>query len=821
MKRAHTWFPSSFATRSTLWWVVALAPLLLLAFWLRWRYVREISLYVDEFTTLWAARQVQEHGAPFMPSGVLYTRGLLASYVEALFLTLFGFSYTIGRLPSVLFGLATIVAVFLIGRREWRSSVGWLAAIGLTLLPEAIIWSARARFYAQLQFFALLAVWAAFDFVVGNGIRDTGNGKRNSQFTIHNSQFAIRPWLFPLFFILALFSQEETILLYPAIVGATLLWRGWRFFLRREVALVHLICVAAMGVRYAIEIIGQPGYFETIQAERPYVGLVFDLVGAWRTYSPLLIAPERAPWTLAGLGAVVVVLLALGQARGRLDDLPRFHQATLFFALHFWFVVAVIFLVVGTTWREARYLFLVQPFWLFVGAAGLVWLVEWLGQWMQQRWSLRGSFAGRQTPVLIVLLSILALATLYPAAERVFGQQVEGYDRALAFLADVRQAGDVVLSPQPPACALVLGECDYYALQHGYEEFVITRAGALIDRWTGSPLLSTTAQLADVIQRGPRTWFVTDSFRLATRYDADFVQTIIEQFDLAFHERGVMVLRADRWQPPLDQPIQQESEPPVLFGPLALTRWERNEAAPGAELAVTLFWRAAASIEQQFNTSLRVVAADGGIVTQADGPPAQGFIPTNLFFEMPRPDPKLVSLPADLAPGRYRLDVVVYDVVTLTPLREPYAIDWFTVGPPVEEPAMHLDARWANGLRLVGMDQIPAILRTSETVPLRLVWATDSPVAEDYTLFVHLVGPEGAPVAQIDQPPSGLFYPTSAWKAGEWVAGRYVLDLPPDLAPGEHRLLAGLYHSETNERLLLTTGDDALEITTLQLVQEK
>lgn len=136
--------------------------LLLIAFWLRWRYVQEISLYVDEFTTLWAARRVQEVGAPLMPSGVLYTRGLLASYLEAAFLTLFGFSYTVGRLPSVLFSLASIGVTFLIGKRLWNWRVGWLAAVGLTLLPEAIIWGGRARFYAQLQCLALLLVWSAF-----------------------------------------------------------------------------------------------------------------------------------------------------------------------------------------------------------------------------------------------------------------------------------------------------------------------------------------------------------------------------------------------------------------------------------------------------------------------------------------------------------------------------------------------------------------------------------------------------------------------------------------------------------------------------------
>ncbi len=62
---------------------LSLLALLALAFWLRWRYLQDISLYVDEFTSLWAAKRVLATGAPIMPSGVLYTRGLLASYVTA------------------------------------------------------------------------------------------------------------------------------------------------------------------------------------------------------------------------------------------------------------------------------------------------------------------------------------------------------------------------------------------------------------------------------------------------------------------------------------------------------------------------------------------------------------------------------------------------------------------------------------------------------------------------------------------------------------------------------------------------------------------
>ena len=129
--------------------LAGLLALLALAFWLRWQYATTISLYVDEFTTLWAARRVLDTGAPIMPSGVLYTRGLLATYVTALAgLLAGGLSYTVGRLPSILFGLATVLAIFGVGRRVWNSRVGWLAALGLALLPEAIVWGARARFYA-------------------------------------------------------------------------------------------------------------------------------------------------------------------------------------------------------------------------------------------------------------------------------------------------------------------------------------------------------------------------------------------------------------------------------------------------------------------------------------------------------------------------------------------------------------------------------------------------------------------------------------------------------------------------------------------------
>jgi 4-amino-4-deoxy-L-arabinose transferase-like glycosyltransferase len=772
-------------------WRFALVGLLLLllagAAWLRWRYIQEISLYVDEFTTLWAAKRVQQVGLPIMPSGVLYTRGLLTSYVEALFLSVFGFSYTVGRLPSLLFGLLTISALWLVGGRWWRPSVGWLAALGLTLLPEAIVWSGRARFYAQLQFFVLLTTWAALVLTI-------------APMSLAQSTPPSRPLSvgFVLLFSLALFSQEEALLLYPLLLLALVIWRGWRALLQPTLLAAQTACLLVILLRLVIEIFGQPGYLETIQAQRPYVGLRFDLAGAWRTYGPLLLAPERLPWTLCGMLAVGAALGSLRNVGWRLSALTRFHQATLFFALHFVGVLLFILFFVGSTWREARYLFLVQPFWLLTGAAGAIWLLERLGL---------------QTPLrhwpAVALLSGLVVASVYPRSQQIFTQQVEGYDHSLAYLAQQRQAGDVVLSPQPPACALVLGACDYYALQRGYAEFVIQREGVWIDRWTGSPLLNTNVQLVDVLRRAPVTWLVTDSFRLATRYEADFVRTVVEQFDLAFAERGVMVLRAASWRPSPVQPITRTLSIPASFPPLVLIGWERNAAVPGSDLHVTLLWQGAQPIDRQYNTSVKVADASGRVIRQDDGPPARGLIPTTLLFATPRPDPKRLALPADLARGRYRIEVSAYAADTLTALADSYVLDWFWVGEPPAPPAQRLAVGWENGLQLVGADPFSSTVTAGEHLSLRLVWRTTRPVTQNYTAFLHLAGADGIPLAQDDRAPAGGFYPTSAWAVEEWMEDVYTIAVPATTPAGVYRLLVGFYDPVTNQRLLRDDGADA------------
>jgi hypothetical protein len=286
----------------------------------------------------------------------------------------------------------------------------------------------------------------------------------------------------------------------------------------------------------------------------------------------------------------------------------------------------------------------------------------------------------------------------------------------------------------------------------------------------------------------------------------------VEQFTKVYTADGVAVLVAAGWkeQPPVV--AERRYDPPITMGPLALVGWERGEITAEGRVPMTFLWEKVGAIDEQINTSMQLFAADGTAITQADGPPARGMTATFDFDRVALPDPKKPLLPADLARGRYRIDVVAYDVESGELLSEPLAVDWLRIGPPPAPPATTLDAAWQDGMHLVGYDDLPAALQPGATINLRLVWRADARPAVNYTVFVHLLGGTGAMVAQHDRAPENGFYPTSQWDAGETVADVYPLTLPETLAPGVYRLVVGLYDPATGERLLTSDGKSALQL---------
>lgn len=83
-------------------------------------------------------------------------------------------------------------------------------------------------------------------------------------------------------------------------------------------------------------------------------------------------------------------------------------------------------------------------------------------------------------------------------------------------------------------------------------------------------------------------------------------------------------------------------------------------------------------------------------------------------------------------------------------------------------------------------------IEQTRTLDITLFWRAGQP-QDDYTVFLHLLGPLGERWGQQDAPPGGGSYPTTAWTKGELILDRHPLPLQPGAPPGEYRLLVGLY----------------------------
>ena len=96
-----------------------------------------------------------------------------------------------------------------------------------------------------------------------------------------------------------------------------------------------------------------------------------------------------------------------------------------------------------------------------------------------------------------------------------------------------------------------------------------------------------------------------------------------------------------------------------------------------------------------------------------------------------------------------------------------------------------------------------------ETVKLTLHWQALQNVPHSYTIFVHLIDPNGNVVAQSDVLPGQGKWPTNSWYPNEWLTDHIPLTLPADLPAGTYQIALGWYHVESGRRLPLIPTDSA------------
>ena len=229
---------------------------------------------------------------------------------------------------------------------------------------------------------------------------------------------------------------------------------------------------------------------------------------------------------------------------------------------------------------------------------------------------------------------------------------------------------------------------------------------------------------------------------------------------------------------------------------------DNRQIAPGRPFGLTLYWSSRVPIQAMTRAFVHLLDAKGNVVADSDIGPAEDFhlslFPQNQIV----PDRRILSPDAALPPGKYALEVGVYqpangarlpvwidnvqradDRVLISPLKVASGF----------APALHaqpLDIRFGQDIRLTGF--------TLNGARLTLLWQDIHPVDRDYTVFVHVLDSENKIVAQNDHQPQDGTYPTSIWDAGEQIQDIVNLQLP---LAGKYKIEVGLYDVETMQRL--------------------
>lgn len=349
---------------------------------------------------------------------------------------------------------------------------------------------------------------------------------------------------------------------------------------------------------------------------------------------------------------------------------------------------------------------------------------------------------------------------------------------------------------------------------------------------TLSPLYEVGYQLARAYQRGALYAFDLNPNRnLAEKYvlDASIMQQYASSVDTFFFHTLAKAGAAATTATNASSFIFSDSLTLVDF------ILDRQTANPGDTLDLLLLWRAVQPVTANYVIAVRLVDEQGQVwwahqAWPAGAPTSTWAVARRIWYDHHTP-----TLPSDLPPGLYRLEIYFTDpetqaklparrVATGETVGEIVPLTYVVVGTPQGAPPHPLTSNVAFGgqITLLGSNLAPKQnVTVGAPLAVTLVWQAVRQPEKDYTGFVQVLDAQGQLVAQQDHPLTNNFLPATRWQPGLTLADVYQIDLPADLAPGAYHVIVGIYDAATGARLPLavdsTDAGDAFIVSELTI----
>lgn len=262
---------------------------------------------------------------------------------------------------------------------------------------------------------------------------------------------------------------------------------------------------------------------------------------------------------------------------------------------------------------------------------------------------------------------------------------------------------------------------------------------------------------------------------------------------------------------------------------------------PGQLFKLYMYYVKSAPLEIDYKSKLRVVNQAGHTLLLNERKPLGMNTSEWKIGEILIDDSSQIVIPEDAPSGLYRIEISFYDPDTFDHLPavqinngqllpDPYVLDYLVVGDWPPAPAIKVNPPVSLGglVELKGAALVDAAgqeqalagksFAPGDAIDLRLSWYVQDFIHNDYTTFVHVIGPDGSVITQADQQPLHGFVPTAYWSPRQGMTDDYTIQLPPDAPNGEYRLLVGWYDLATLARLPMTQAGkpigDAYQVAT-------
>ena len=471
------------------------------------------AYWQDELISYYVAKFIILTNLPFLPSGFVYPKAELYSYILAFFIKVFGADNGAPRAISGVEYLLTLALLYRVGCSFFDRRIALLACIMLGLSPHALIWARQMRMYQQAQLLTLLSVYLFY----------RAAQQRQRVYLVYLAVASL---------LVTYLSHEETFIILPALLLCIFLagyvmrdkqHRLPSFLYSKHWWIAAAIAVGLISFQLFIVQATHPPVLGTDNTSRPQVQFNTDNIPYYFNLLFMPTANDPSNSTLVSNIPTSIlwssILAVCGCFWARKEECLSVKYTALFF------VVGFLTLVFLFTMQADRYFYPLATFYYLLAAYAFMKIVRGIVRFAQTRASANQqekaslplsvlvSLSAALVFLSVVITPMLPLSNYNLFVSRALGlsyyQHFGDYQEAGQYVREHMRQGDIVISIIPDSIVLYyVGQSDYFfSINHAL--FLFEQDGHIVDTYTGQIALLRQSDFDTVLAQHARIWLIS------------------------------------------------------------------------------------------------------------------------------------------------------------------------------------------------------------------------------------------------------------------------------------------------------------------------